>query len=39
MSTVFGLLVSIPLVIAGSRLIMKLIERYPGLQQRQPQTE
>jgi len=28
---VFGLVVSIPLVIAGSQLIMKLIERYPFL--------
>jgi YjbE family integral membrane protein len=28
---VFGLLVSIPLVIAGSQLIMKLIERFPIL--------
>ena len=28
---VFGLIVSIPLVIAGSQLIMKLIERFPFL--------
>ena len=28
---VFGLIVSIPLVIAGSQLIMKLIERFPSL--------
>jgi YjbE family integral membrane protein len=28
---VFGLLVSIPLVIAGSQLILKLIERYPWI--------
>lgn len=28
---VFGLIVSIPLVIAGSQLIMKLIERFPNL--------
>ena len=28
---VFGLVVSIPLVIAGSQLIMKLIERFPIL--------
>jgi predicted tellurium resistance membrane protein TerC len=26
---VFGLLVSIPLVIAGSQIILKLIERFP----------
>jgi predicted tellurium resistance membrane protein TerC len=28
---VFGLVVSIPLVIAGSQIIMKLIERFPIL--------
>ena len=28
---VFGLVVSIPLVIAGSQIIMKLIERFPFL--------
>jgi YjbE family integral membrane protein len=28
---VFGLVVSIPLVVAGSQLIMKMIERYPWL--------
>jgi predicted tellurium resistance membrane protein TerC len=28
---VFGLLVSIPLVIAGSQVILKLIERFPIL--------
>jgi predicted tellurium resistance membrane protein TerC len=31
MLLVFGLVVSIPLVIAGSQLIMKLIERFPAL--------
>jgi YjbE family integral membrane protein len=28
---VFGLVISIPLVVAGSQIIMKLIERYPWL--------
>ena len=28
---VFGLVVSIPLVVAGSQIIMKLIERFPLL--------
>jgi len=28
---VFGLVVSIPLVVVGSQLIMKLIERFPAL--------
>ena len=28
---IFGLIVSIPLVVIGSRLILKLIERYPAV--------